>query len=135
MITHYSNAEAIAAITRNLGHLTKAARELHTTTPALKKYIMAHPAVLEEFEAVKDEMVDEAILQMMIKIREGDSRMIIFALENLGADRGFGTKPTNQYNTQVNMDLSNLSIEEKKILAKVAKEKLLNIEAEVTNAN
>lgn len=121
------DCEIVDSLLRNGPNLTKAAKELGTTSQALRTRIENTPALKAEFESAADGVVDLAIEALKERIAIGDIRAITFALENFGRHRGFGKQDTNtpktQNNTQINYNLSELTPEEKLVLAKIAKQR------------
>lgn len=124
--------EVITAIRAANGNLTEASRQLGMRTPQLRKLIFSKKSILEAYSESLDEICDLAISQLKMEILNGNIKAITYALDRLGHSRGFinqktiihGGDPFNPIQVENNISMDGLSIDEKRLLMKLAKDKV-----------
>lgn len=124
--------EVISTLTKNQGHLVKSAKELGVKTSFLRKWIETNPAVYEEYQDITQQLVEDAISGLHLAVLDCKFDAIKYVLDHLGQDRGFGSKAAPKsitMNQQNNIDLSTLTMDEKRVLFKLAKERAIDVDA------
>lgn len=92
--------EARTAIWANAGNVTKAALMLKVDSARLRRYIASSPRLSAEKEEARNQILDKAEDVLIEALTDTDDvvrrdSMAKFALTNLGKDRGYGSKGTN----------------------------------------
>lgn len=125
-----TDEQCIKALEITGGRIYHAAQRLGITSPNLVLRTKSSKAVYDALCEIRGRCLDFAEDQLMERIREGDLKAIIFYLKTIGRERGYDDRPivnqtfnhTVQHNqmiqNEINMDLSALSIDELKVLAK-----------------
>ena len=65
------------------------ARKLKVVRQTLDNYLTEWPELLNDMTLARGSLLDEAESALMKRIKKGDTKAIIFALETLGRDRGY----------------------------------------------
>ena len=71
------------------GIKTDIARRLKVVRQTLDNYLTEWPELLHDLKQAKEGLLDEAETALAKRVKKGDTRAIIFALETLGRDRGY----------------------------------------------
>lgn len=88
----YTIEEIADALISCNGLLTYVARELGTDYTTVQKYIDNHPYLQEIKAAMKEKTDDIVEMQLLRKIRTGDTQSIIFYLKTKAKNRGYREK-------------------------------------------
>lgn len=96
--------KVIAAVNKNNGNITGAAKSLRCEKWHLYKMIEAHPELKNVISKARESIIDEAEKSLLKNIQGGNVSSIIFVLKTLGRSRGYvinGYKP-NELTSRIN---------------------------------
>jgi hypothetical protein len=133
----YTDKHIISSLVKNQGRVSAVAREFGVTSQTISNRMRRNPALMEEYNTILDELVDDAIDALRVEINNGNTRLIEFALDRLGRNRGFEKQtvrtettvkgdPSNPITIERRVDMEGLSLEEKIILMKASKNKMID---------
>lgn len=88
----YTKEEVEQALINSKGFITVAARSLGCTARTVKNYMNEFPELWEIRQEAKSEIVDMAEFNLFKNIQEGKESSIIYALNQLARDRGYGKR-------------------------------------------
>ena len=85
----YTPEEMAEALRQARGIQVVAARALRCERSTVRRYITRHRVVREAYEEARDIFVDEAEVQLMDAVDDGEWPAVRFALVTLGKERGY----------------------------------------------
>jgi len=81
--------EVIAAVKKNRGILTLAAKELGCARQTLHNYVNRYPTVAQAVSDERESLLDLAEGSLFEQVRKGNITAIIFTLKTIGKHRGY----------------------------------------------
>lgn len=81
----------IDAVGKNGGNIAGAAKSLHCERAAIYRMISKHPELKDLINIIREDILNEAEISLLDRIREGNITSIIFALKTLGKSRGYAS--------------------------------------------
>ena len=129
---HVSKRQIVEALVKHHGILADAARELGVARNSLGTRVRGNKDLAAICMSCREEVVDLAESQLVKKVKEGDIRSVLFVLNKLGKNRGYGDEVVIKADVNTT-DLSNLSVEELEKLNELVK-KTTNITGDTERA-
>ena len=86
---HYTAAQIIEAIRGTRGIKAAIARKLGCHRDTVDSYLKRYTTAADAYWHERQEIVDTAEVQLLVKLNEGDGPTIRFVLATLGKDRGY----------------------------------------------
>jgi hypothetical protein len=85
------------AVGKNKGNIAGAAKSLNCDRTAIYRIISKHPDLKDLIEKIREDILDEAEISLLERIKEGNITSIIFALKTLGKSRGYSSSGENKH--------------------------------------
>lgn len=81
----------IEAVGKNKGNIAGAAKSLNCERTVIYRMISKNPDLKGLINKIREDILDEAEISLLERIREGNITSIIFALKTLGKSRGYSS--------------------------------------------
>lgn len=132
-----TDEQIASALVAQKGNITNAAKALGIRTPYIHMRMAENEAIQSAWQECVDDLVDLAVDKLRDEITNGNTKAILFALDKLGHSRGFISRKSvthegnmmNPVQVQNKIDFSAMSLDEKKLLLKIAKDKAIDVDA------
>jgi hypothetical protein len=126
-----------SALVAQKGNITNTAKALGIKTTYIHMRLAENEAIQAAWQECTDDLIDLAVDKLRDEISNGNTKAILFALDKLGHSRGFVTRKSvthegnmmNPIQVQNKIDFSAMSLDEKKLLLKIAKDKAIDVDA------